>query len=76
MEAFEPPRDHGIRFIHDEELLCGNGLVTLPNKAELWVQFVPKSAPLTPVSARKSRKSAYDNTYQHITNTDIISPPS
>ncbi|KAG9091818.1 hypothetical protein FS749_016229 [Ceratobasidium sp. UAMH 11750] len=56
MEAFEPPRDYSIRFIHDDELLCGNGLETLPNKSELWVQFVPKSAPLTPVSARKSRK--------------------
>jgi len=56
MEAFEPPCDHSIRFIHDDELLCGNGLETLPNKSELWVQFVPKSAPLTPVSARKSRK--------------------
>ncbi|KAF8610714.1 hypothetical protein BDV93DRAFT_540398 [Ceratobasidium sp. AG-I] len=56
MEAFEPPRDHGIRFIHDDQLLCGNGLETLPNKSELWVQFVPRSMPLTPVSIRKSRK--------------------
>ncbi|KAG8748218.1 hypothetical protein FRC12_013867 [Ceratobasidium sp. 428] len=56
MEAFEPPRDHSIRFIHDDELLYGNGLETLPNKSELWVQFVPKDAPLTPVSARKSCK--------------------
>lgn len=56
MEAFEPPCDHGIRFIHDDKLLCGNGLITLPNKSELWVQFVPKSAPLTPVSTRKPRK--------------------
>ncbi|QRW26907.1 hypothetical protein RhiXN_01502 [Rhizoctonia solani] len=56
MEAFEPPRDHMIRFIHDDQLLCGNSLETLPNKCELWVQFVPKDAPLTPVSVRKSRK--------------------
>ncbi|QRW00813.1 hypothetical protein RhiJN_28831 [Ceratobasidium sp. AG-Ba] len=55
-EAFEPPYDYNIRFIHDDELLCGNGLDSLPNKAELWVQFVPKSVPLTPVSARKPRK--------------------
>ncbi|CEL52483.1 hypothetical protein RSOLAG1IB_01024 [Rhizoctonia solani AG-1 IB] len=56
MEAFEPPRDHMIRFIHDDQLLCGNSLEALPNKCELWVQFVPKDAPLTPVSVRKSRK--------------------
>ncbi|KAJ1310478.1 hypothetical protein OPQ81_007211 [Rhizoctonia solani] len=56
MEAFEPPRDHMIRFIHDNQLLCGNSLEALPNKCELWVQFVPKDAPLTPVSTRKSRK--------------------
>ncbi|KEP53248.1 hypothetical protein V565_033630 [Rhizoctonia solani 123E] len=56
MEAFEPPRDHMIRFIHDDQLLCGNSIEALPNKCEVWVQFVPKDAPLTPVSARKSRK--------------------
>ncbi|CAE7207257.1 unnamed protein product [Rhizoctonia solani] len=56
VEAFEPPRDHMIRFIHGDQLLCGNSLEALPNKCELWVQFVPKDAPLTPVSARKSRK--------------------
>ncbi|CUA72205.1 hypothetical protein RSOLAG22IIIB_00868 [Rhizoctonia solani] len=56
MEAFEPPRDYMIRFIHDDQLLCGNNIEALPNKCEVWVQFVPKDAPLTPVSARKSRK--------------------
>ncbi|KDN49304.1 hypothetical protein RSAG8_02006, partial [Rhizoctonia solani AG-8 WAC10335] len=56
LEAFEPPRDHMIRFIHDDQLICSNGLEALPNKCELWVQFVPKDAPLTPVSVRKSRK--------------------
>ncbi|KAG8732734.1 hypothetical protein FRC11_011287 [Ceratobasidium sp. 423] len=56
VEAFEPPCDHMIRFIHDDQLLCGNSLEGLPNKCELWVQFVPKDAPLTPVSVRKSRK--------------------
>ncbi|KAH7340189.1 hypothetical protein B0J17DRAFT_626643 [Rhizoctonia solani] len=56
IEAFDPPRDHMIRFIHDDQLLCGNNLEALPNKCELWVQFVPKDAPLTPVSIRKSRK--------------------
>lgn len=56
MEAFEPPRDYMIRFIHGDQLLCGNDLGALPSKCELWVQFVPKNAPPTPVSARKNRK--------------------
>lgn len=56
VEAFEPPRDYMIRFIHNDQLLCGNTLEALPHKCELWVQFVPKNAPLTPVSTRKSRK--------------------
>lgn len=59
MEAFEPPRDYMIRFIHGDQLLCGNDLGALPSKCELWVQFVPKNAPPTPVSARKNRKSTF-----------------
>src|SRR4051812_36078780 len=63
-----------IRFIHDDQLLSGNSLEALPNKCEVWVQFVPKDAPLTPVSARKSRKSRFNPTCYHITMlTSIIS---
>ncbi|KAG9121589.1 hypothetical protein FRC07_002396 [Ceratobasidium sp. 392] len=50
------PESIKARLAKQDELLCGDGLETLPNKSELWVQFVPKIAPLTPVSARKSRK--------------------
>ena len=54
METFAPPQNYAIRFIHEDGLLCNNSLLALPNKCQLWVQFVP-NAPLTPVSARKNR---------------------